>query len=156
MGDIDIAAAWARGSVWFKIPASIKVVLKGTPSPLATPKDVVLAMLKHFGANGLLGYSAELVGPYVDSLDLAGRVTIASLATEMAAICILMLPSKPLLAQLGVPDYDVTRITPDPDAVYEKEIVIDIEGLGPMISKPGNPEDAVPLSTVAGKKVKYQ
>ncbi|PNX47279.1 MAG: homoaconitate hydratase, partial [Thermoplasmata archaeon M8B2D] len=89
MGDKDIAHAWAYGKIWFKIPSSVKIVLKGKPSPLATPKDVVLRLLKEFGADGLLGYSAEIYGEYVDSLPLDGRVTIASMATEMGGIIIL-------------------------------------------------------------------
>ncbi|HDQ16214.1 MAG TPA: homoaconitate hydratase, partial [Bacteroidetes bacterium] len=58
MGDKDIAYAWAYGKVWFKVPPSLKIILNGTPSPSASPKDVVLKLLQVFGANGLLGYSA--------------------------------------------------------------------------------------------------
>ena len=29
MGDQDIAATWAKGSVWFKVPESVKIILKG-------------------------------------------------------------------------------------------------------------------------------
>ncbi|KAH3743031.1 homoaconitate hydratase [Pelomyxa schiedti] len=151
MGDVDIAAAWARGSVWFKVPPSVRVVLKGTPSPLATAKDVGLAMVKHFGANGLLGYSAELVGEYIEGLNLAGRITISSLGTEMGAICILILPSAKKC--LTYPDFNVASIAPDADAVYEKEVIIDIDGLEPMMAKPGNPEDGVTVRSLMGKKV---
>ena len=94
MGDQDIAAAFANGSVWFKVPASIKVELKGMPTASATAKDVTLAMCKHFGANGLLGYSAELYGPYVDKLDVAGRMTLSSMCTEMGGIAV-MFPAQP-------------------------------------------------------------
>eukprot|EP01105_Mastigella_eilhardi_P023397 TRINITY_DN5892_c0_g1_i1.p1 TRINITY_DN5892_c0_g1~~TRINITY_DN5892_c0_g1_i1.p1 ORF type:complete len:618 (-),score=192.90 TRINITY_DN5892_c0_g1_i1:763-2616(-) len=150
MGDVDIAAAWARGSVWFKVPKSMRVVLKGMPSPVATPKDVALVMLKHFGANGMLGYAAELSGEYVDTLDLSGRATISSLGTEMAAIIVLMQPSAAILQQFGMKEW---TFQPDADAVYDKEVVIDITGLGPMMSRPGKPEDAVPVATLKGKKV---
>jgi len=60
MGDIDIAYAFAYGKIWFKVPPSIKIVLKGTPLSSTTPKDVVLKINKELGANGLLGYAAEL------------------------------------------------------------------------------------------------
>ena len=56
MGDVDIAQAFGFGKVWFKVPPTVKVVLKGTPAPEATAKDLVLAMLRAFGANGLLGF----------------------------------------------------------------------------------------------------
>ena len=54
MGDVDIAHAFAFGKVWFKVPKSMKVVLKGTPQSHITPKDLTLAVLKEMGANGLL------------------------------------------------------------------------------------------------------
>jgi len=53
MGDQDIAAAWAHGKVWFKVPPTVKIILKGKPGPLATAKDIALAILKVTGANGL-------------------------------------------------------------------------------------------------------
>jgi 3-isopropylmalate dehydratase small subunit len=127
MGDKDIAHAWAHGVIWFKVPPTIKIVLKGSPSSLATPKDIVLRMLIEFGANGLLGYAAEIYGDYVDSLSLDGRITIASMATEMGGI-IIFFPAE-------------NGVHADIDAVYEKIIEINIEGLKPMISRPGHPED---------------
>lgn len=92
MGDIDIAQAFAFGKIWFKVPPTIKVILSGVPSKTATPKDVILKMLKDLGANELLGYAAEVSGEYVDSLSIDGRITIASMATEMGAI-ILFFPT---------------------------------------------------------------
>ena len=89
MGDIDISYAFAYGKIWFKVPPTIKIVLKGTPVTTTSPKDVALKIVKELGANGLLGYAAELSGPYVDSLSLDGRVTIASMATEMGGIILL-------------------------------------------------------------------
>jgi 3-isopropylmalate dehydratase small subunit len=139
MGDRDIAHAWAHGKVWFKIPPTVKILLKGTPSELASPKDIVLKMAQDLGANGLLGYAAEIYGDYVDSLPLDGRITIASMATEMGGI-ILLFPSK-------------DGVTADSDAEYEKIMEIDIENLKPMISRPGHPEDVVDVKEVAGRKV---
>ena len=89
MGDKDIAHAFAYGKVWFKVPPTIKIIIKGRPSKFATPKDVVLKLLQVFGANGLLGFAAEIYGDYVDLLPLDARITIASMATEMGGIIIL-------------------------------------------------------------------
>jgi 3-isopropylmalate/(R)-2-methylmalate dehydratase large subunit len=137
MGDNDIAHAFAYGKVWFKVPPTIKIMLKGTPSKSAAPKDVVLKMMQHFGANGLLGYAAEMYGDYVNSLSLDGKITIASMATEMGGIIILF-PS---------------GITSDKDAKYERTVEIDIKGAGPQISRPGHPEDVINVDDVKGTKV---
>ena len=67
MGDMDIAAAWHDGKVWFKIPPSVKITFAGMIPDNVSSKDVVLNMLKIFGANSLLGYSIEIYGPSVDT-----------------------------------------------------------------------------------------
>ncbi|MCX6667847.1 MAG: aconitase family protein, partial [Euryarchaeota archaeon] len=137
MGDNDIAHAFAYGKVWFKVPPTTKIIIKGAPSKSASPKDVVLKMMQHFGANGLLGYAAEMYGDYVDSLSLDGKITIASMATEMGGIIILF-PS---------------GLTADKDAKYERTVEIDIKGIGPQISRPGHPEDVINAGDVKGTKV---
>jgi 3-isopropylmalate/(R)-2-methylmalate dehydratase large subunit len=151
MGDIDIAQAFASGSVWFKVPPTVKIVLEGVPPKTATPKDVVLKMLQQLGANGLLGYAAELSGDYIDTLSIDGRITIASMATEMGAI-ILFFPIDTVTQEYYKKNHvlNIQPIQADPDASYEKTITISLTGLEPMISKPGHPEDVVPVKTVAG------
>jgi len=138
MGDKDIAHAFAHGKVWFKVPPSVKIFLKGMPSELVSPKDVVLKMLQDLGANGLLGYAAEIYGEYIDGLSLDGRITIASMTTEMGGL-ILLFPNDEVKA--------------DSDAEYEKTIEVDINNLQPMIARPGHPEDTVNVSEISGAKV---
>jgi len=154
MGDQDIAHAWAFGTVWFKVPPTVRVRLEGQPSPSATPKDVTLAMCKHFGANGLLGYAAEVYGPYVDQLDLPGRVTIASMCTEMGGIILLFPPNQAVLDFCKrATGRKVSAVYADPDAEYADDVTVNIDGLKPFVSRPGHPDDAVPVSEVAGAKV---
>jgi len=154
MGDLDIAHAWAYGRIWFKVPSSVKITLKGKPWKISTAKDVTLALLKQMGANGLLGYSAEIYGDYADKLDLAGRITIASMATEMGGIIILFPPSKEIIDYCSkASGRKIQKIEADPDARYEKTFEINVEGLKPLVSKPGHPEDVVEASSVVGTKI---
>ncbi len=154
MGDQDIAHAFAHGTTWFVVPPSIKITLKGLPGPHATPKDVTLALNKHFGANGLLGYAAELYGPYVDQLDLPGRVTIASMCTEMGGIIMLFPPNQAVLEYCSTATGRPAKaVLADAGAKYEQEVTVDITGLGPMIARPGHPEDVVPVSELRGTKI---
>ncbi|MBI5543228.1 MAG: 3-isopropylmalate dehydratase large subunit [Deltaproteobacteria bacterium] len=153
MGDVDIAAAWARGKIWFQVPHSVKVVFKGKPSPSTTAKDLVLAALKVFGANGLLGYSAELTGEAIEGLDLAGRITVASMGTEMGAIICLIPPSQQVIDECRAAGAQFTPLYADPDATYARTFEVDVEGLQPMISRPGHPEDVTGVKDVAGMPV---
>jgi 3-isopropylmalate dehydratase small subunit len=154
MGDIDIAHAFAHGKIWFKVPSTINIVLKGLPSKYVTPKDVVLKMNKELGANGLLGYAAELFGSYADSLSVDGKITIASMATEMGGI-ILFFPTNDKVNEYYRKMFGTTMmpVHADPDATYAKTIDIDITGLEPQISRPGHPEDVVSVKEIAGTLV---
>jgi 3-isopropylmalate/(R)-2-methylmalate dehydratase large subunit len=154
MGDQDIAHAWAFGKVWFEVPATVRIELAGMPRPGTSPKDVGLALLRHFGANGLLGFAAEVYGEYADRLSIDGRMTISSLGTEMGAIIIFFPPSQAVL------DYcrtktgrEFVQLVADPDAVYERTERVDITGLEPLISRPGHPEDVIAVASIAGRKI---
>jgi 3-isopropylmalate/(R)-2-methylmalate dehydratase large subunit len=154
MGDVDIAHAWAHGRVWFKVPPSVKVVFTGTPSPSASAKDLVLAVLRKLGANTLLGYSAEFYGDVIDKLGLAGRITMSSMATEMAGIIAMFPPNDEVVAYSSkASGKKVTPMLADKDAVYEKTFEIDVNGLEPLISRPGHPEDVVEVKSVVGTKI---
>lgn len=154
MGDMDIAATWARGSVWFKVPASVKLVLTGVRPQNLSAKDIVLNLLKHFGANKLLGYSVEMHGPVVDDMGLDERVTIASMATEMGAIILLFPTNNKVLdelEQMTGKRYDA--LVPDDDASYDEVFSLDVSSFSPMVANPGHPHDDIELSAVAGKKI---
>ena len=153
MGDQDIAAAWAFGRVWFKVPPSVRIALKGKLPAGATAKDVALRLLLEFGASGLLGTSAELYGEAVDGLGLSDRITIASMATEMGAIILLFPPNRAVLEHFEGLGKAPAPLYADPDAAYERTVEIDVSGLEPLISRPGHPEDVVPVRLVAGAKI---
>ena len=154
MGDRDIAAAWAYGRIWFKVPRSMKVVLTGKPPKNTSAKDMALHLLKEFGASGLLGYAAEFCGEAVESLDLSSRITVASMATEMAGIISIFPPNEDVLRHLkyGVPQTGKS-LEPDPDAAYDKTVEIELTDLEPLISRPGHPEDVIPVREAAGLKI---
>jgi 3-isopropylmalate/(R)-2-methylmalate dehydratase large subunit len=163
MGDQDIAHAFAAGTTWFVVPPTIRITLTGTPAPGTTPKDVTLALARHFGANGLLGFAAEMYGPYVDALDLAGRITIASMCTEMGGIVMLFPPNQGVLdfcrrarercLAAGGSAPPVQPVYADDGATYAQDVTVSIEGLEPLIARPGHPEDVVPVTAVEGVRV---
>jgi len=154
MGDVDIAHAFVHGRVWFKVPPTLKVVFRGTPSPRAMPKDVTLAALRVLGANGLLGFAAEFYGPAIEALGVAGRITMASMATEMGGIIALFPPNQEVIDYCSAASgRQVTPVLADEDADYARTIEIDVAGLEPLVARPGHPDDVVPVSAVAGVKV---
>jgi 3-isopropylmalate dehydratase small subunit len=154
MGDQDIAAAWAKGAVWFKVPASVKINLTGKRPANLTAKDVVLNLLSIFGANKLLGYSVEIYGEETEKFTLAERITIASMGTEMGAIIILFPTSTSLLRELKlITGNDYQEITADADACYEKTFDIELSKFVTMVAKPGHPHDDTSIETVRNQKI---
>lgn len=154
MGDQDIAAAWAKGFVWFKVPQSVKINLVGKRPEGVSAKDIVLNLLSIFGANKLLGYSVEFYGDAVDALTLDERITISSMGTEMGVIILLFPPTPSVLAELKArTGKDFETIQADTSAVYEKSFDIDINTFVPMVARPGHPHDDIAIDNVRNTKI---
>lgn len=144
MGDKDIAVAFSKGSVWFKVPKSVIINLNGKRPANISAKDIVLNLLDRFGANSLLQYSVEIYGEEVDKFTLDERITIASMGTEMGTIIILFPPNQEIL------DYSTSRagkkieaVLADTDAHYEEVYDVDMSKFVPMVSLPGKPHGTV-------------
>ena len=154
MGDQDIAAAWAKGAVWFKVPESVKLNFTGRLPANVTAKDFILNLLQIFGANKLLGYSVELHGEAIDALTLDQRITVSSMATEMGAIILLITPNEAILDELKAKTgQQFTAVAADTDAVYMLKSDIDVRNFVPMVANPGHPHDDVDINKVKKTKI---
>lgn len=154
MGDKDIAAAWSRGKVWFRVPPSILLDFRGAFPAGLTAKDIVLNLLRRFGPAALLGTAVELRGEAIDRLTLDDRITIASMATEMGALTMLFTPNDDVLTFCeGRCCRRIRTVCADPDAGYEAVHELDASTFTAMVSRPGKPHDAVPIEEVRGTKI---
>ena len=155
MGDQDIAFAFRTGKTWFQVPPSMKITLKGKLPQDCTAKDLTLYMVRKLGSKGALGRAVEFYGEPIDALNLPGRITLASMATEMGAIVALIPPNEDVLAycqkradKRGV---SFTVHEADPKAEYVEELEFDISKLTPQIAcppKPDNVKDVADLDTI--------
>ena len=154
MGDQDIAAAWAHGKLWFKVPESVKIVINGKRPEGLSAKDIVLNLLERFGANDLLGYSVEIVGECIDKLTLDERITIASMGTEMGVITLLFTPNEEVInycsEKAGRP---VSLVAADVDAHYAKTFELNIEDFEKRVSLPGAPHHTAPVASVENIRI---
>ena len=154
MGDKDITATFVNGSVWFKVPKSVKLTLNGKRPKKIAAKDIVLNLLNRFGANQLLGYSIEIYGDEVDKMSLDERITVSSMATEMGAIAVLFTPSEDIIKFCEERSGRAFEIVKAGDnAKYAKEFTLDISKFKQMLSRPGHPEDTVEIQKFYGKKI---
>ncbi|HLB75006.1 MAG TPA: aconitase family protein, partial [Sedimentisphaerales bacterium] len=85
VGSTDLAAAIATGKLWFKVPASIKLVLNGSLEPGVYSKDVILAIIARIGTDGALYQAMEFVGPALAEMSMEARMTMTNMAIEAGA-----------------------------------------------------------------------
>lgn len=146
MGDKDIAVAWHKGSTWFKVPESVKIILEGSPDGDISAKDIVLNLLNTFGASKLLGMAIEMDGEMVEKMTLDQRITIASMATEMGAIIILFYPNKEVVRYCESRSRKkVEPVKADADAVYKEVFRLNASSFKRRLSLPGQPHDTAEL-----------
>ncbi len=154
MGDQDIAATWAKGFIWFKVPYSVRINLNGKRPANITAKDIALNLLGIFGANKLLGCSVEVYGEDIEKLSIDERITISSMATEMGAIIIFFPPSKEVIEHSEkATGRKIEAVFADADAVYERTFDLDLNTFVPMVARPGHPHDDASVSSVKGTKI---
>jgi 3-isopropylmalate/(R)-2-methylmalate dehydratase large subunit len=89
----------------------------------------------------------------VDGLGLGGRLTVASMATEMGAIILLFPPNRSVLAHFDGLGKTYEAAYADSGATYSRVVEVDVSDLVPLISRPGHPEDVVAVRDVAGTKI---
>lgn len=148
MGDLDIAAVWSNGKTWFKTPPTVKLVLKGQRPAHIAAKDMVLNLLHRFGANELLGCAIELYGEAIEEMKLDERITIASMATELGAIIILIPPNNEVIRYCeSRVRRKIEPVLADEDAEYLKQEELDLSKFQKLLSKPGKPHDTMPIPT---------
>jgi len=154
MGDKDIAAAWANGKVWFKVPKSVKLSINGKRPANIAAKDIALNLLAEFGANTLLGYAVEIYGEDIDKLTLDERITISSMATEMGCIAILFTPNEKIMKfSSKMSGRELELVEADKDAHYDQVLELDFSIFVPRTSQPGKPHDTISVKSLNKVKI---
>ncbi len=141
MGDVDIAFVFKTGKTWFEVPPTVKVNFIGMPDAFWTAKDLALLCVKELKKK-VLGKAIEFYGEILNMLSFDGRITLASMVTEMGGIIGFIPPNKEVI------DFCMKRsgkkfevIHADKDANYEKEIDIDVSNLESLVALPGSPSN---------------
>jgi 3-isopropylmalate/(R)-2-methylmalate dehydratase large subunit len=131
------------GKAWFKVPSALKFVLSGKPAKYISGKDIILHIIGLIGVDGALYKSMEFCGDGIKYLNIDDRFTICNMAIEAGAKNGIFPVDEVTLAYMkGRFKREPKIYTPDEDAVYEKEYVIDLSKLQPTVSFPHLPENA--------------
>ena len=154
VGSTDMAAGMATGLAWFKVPSAIKVTITGKFAAYVSGKDVVLHLIGQIGVDGALYKSLEFAGEGVAQLTMDDRFTIANMAIEAGAKNGIFPVDDLTRAYLkGRVDRPWEAVEPDPDAVYDQEMVIDLSTLRPTVALPHLPSNTRTVDEVAGMPI---
>jgi aconitate hydratase len=155
IGGMDAAVAMAGHPFELTYPSVVRVVLENKLSPWVSAKDVILEMLRRLTVKGGINKAYAFDGDGVETLSVTERATICNMILELGSTAGIFPAderTREFLEEQQRAD-DFRELLPDPGATYQEEMVIDLASLEPLIAKPRNPDNVVPVREVAGTKV---
>ncbi len=154
-GGLDVAVAMAKGTYSLTAPKVVKVELKGALKPWVSAKDVILYVLQQLTVKGGVGKIIEYTGEGVKNLSVTDRATITNMGAELGATTSVF-PSdentREYLRSQGR-EADYKPLAADADAVYDEELIVDLDKLTPLAAKPHSPDNVDSVKNIGQIKV---
>ncbi len=154
IGSTEMAAVFAIGKLWFRVPEVIKVNVKGKLPDLVSAKDLTLHIIGKIGADGAIYRGLEFTGSTIRDMTIDSRMVLSNMAVEMGAKAGLVEPDQKTLDYVqSRTDKPFNSIKSDPDSVYEKIVDVDASELEPQVAIPHSVDNVKPVSEVENVKV---
>ena len=157
VGSTTLGFGWSTGYIYFTLAAARRVVFSGRLQPWVGGKDIVLELLRRWGAKQSQGMSVELVDAD-RQLPIAYRNTIANMMAEAEALNGVFAPDDVTYEwyrRKGISDLPYPRVVPGSNAVYAIDETVDLADVRPMIAKPFSPGNAFPAEEVAREHISF-
>jgi 3-isopropylmalate/(R)-2-methylmalate dehydratase large subunit len=157
VGSTTLGFGWSTGYIYFTLAKQRRVIFRGRLQPWVGGKDIVLELLRRWGAKQSQGMSVELVDAD-KQLPIAYRNTIANMMAEAEALNGIFAPDDITDAwyrRKGIASLPYPPIQPGVDAVYEIDETLDLAAVQPMIAKPFSPGNAFPADEVARERITF-
>jgi 3-isopropylmalate/(R)-2-methylmalate dehydratase large subunit len=154
VGATDMAAVLATGSIWLRVPETLKFEVSGKLQKRVYAKDLILHIIGMIGAEGA-NYKAMLFsGQTIRDLGIDGRATICNMSIEAGAKAGIIEPDEKTIKYVkeraGEP---ITPIRSDEDAEFTKVYEIDASRLEPQVAIPPSVDNVKPVSEVGGIEI---
>ncbi|PJF46851.1 MAG: homoaconitate hydratase family protein [Chloroflexi bacterium] len=178
IGRSEVAALWATGELWLRVPESMKVVVTGSLPPWVTTKDFCLKLIGDLGQDGGLYRSVEFHGDGIGRLSLESRMVIPNMMAEFGAKNAYLPPDEAVFSYLeerlqrrlraAEAQQDTVEcaaiesqlaglrsnaLYPDAEAAYVFECRYELGALEPMVARPHRVDNVAPISEVKGRPV---
>ncbi len=154
-GGLDVAVAMGVGDYSLTMPKVYKIELKGKLKPWVAAKDIILEVLRIMSVKGGVGKVVEYAGEGIKSLTVPERATITNMGAELGATTSIF-PSDDVTLEFMKAqgrENDWAELLPDADAVYDEEIVINLDELEPLAAKPHSPDNVEKIKSIGKIKV---
>jgi 3-isopropylmalate/(R)-2-methylmalate dehydratase large subunit len=157
VGSTTLGFGWATGYIYFTLVQARRVVFSGALEPWVSGKDIVLELLRRWGAKQSQGMSVE----FVDrdrQLPIAYRNTIANMMAEAEALNGIFAAdeiTRAWYASKGLGDLPYPPVAPGANARYEIDEAMSLGDVAPMIAKPFSPGNAFPADEVARERIQF-
>ena len=154
IGYTEMASILGTGTMWIKVPETIKVVIDGELPANVMSKDVILRLIGDLGADGATYRALEFTGSAVKNMSVASRMTIANMAIEAGAKCALFTPDEKTAeyCEIELNDFQ-KRLVGDEDAAYLKTMTYRGEDFVPVMACPSQVDKIRDVSTLEGTEI---
>jgi 3-isopropylmalate/(R)-2-methylmalate dehydratase large subunit len=154
IGVSEMAYVLTTGTLWFKVPETIRFYISGTLQPRVMSKDILLHIAGSYSTEVAQYKSVEFAGPATAEMSLASRITMSNMAVEIGAKFGFFEPDEKVSRYLtGRTNKSFDLIRADEDAVYEKTYEIDVSTLEPQVAFPFAVDNGKPVSKIGEIKV---
>lgn len=153
VGHTEMAAILGTGEMWVKVPGAVKIQVDGKLPKGVYSKDIILKLLGDIKAGGGTYKSLEFCGSTIDDLSVDDRLTISNMVVECGGKAGLMAPDQKTCEYSGINYEDVSWLTFDDDAEYERVLHYNAEELEPQLSCPEYVDNVHPIRDVIGTKI---
>jgi 3-isopropylmalate/(R)-2-methylmalate dehydratase large subunit len=154
IGATEMAAVWATGELWLKVPETFKIMLNGSLTEHVFSKDIILQIIGDLTAEGANYKSIEYYGKAIDDMSVGSRMTITNMSMEMGAKSALMVPDQKVFDYLKTrTDQKLKGVEADKGAVYEKNLEYDVGKIGPKVACPHAVDNVKDIEAVVGTEI---
>ena len=154
IGYTEMASILGTGTMWIKVPETIKVTINGKLPENVTSKDIILRLIGDLGADGATYQALEFTGDTVANMTVASRMTMSNMAIECGAKCALFTPDEKTAEYCEVELTDEMKdLVGDADAHYVREITYRAEDFVPVLACPSQVDKIRPASELTGTKI---
>jgi len=153
-GATDVANSWVTGFVRCRVPDSLLIRVDGPLHPGVTAKDIVLHLLQmdEIRSGGAIGAVFEYAGSSVRAMSVDERATLTNMVAELGGFTGIVAPDQETVRFLkerrGVDFALQDWMASDEGATYRSVIRIDAGALRPMVARPGDPGNGVPVDAL--------